>query len=78
VTPSLIAETADFIAKYHRKTLQLYRKLGLPPLEDENDLPDPVNRPSKEETKIRPPVLTVEEQASLMYHQMKFAKSHSA
>ncbi|EIN12083.1 hypothetical protein PUNSTDRAFT_142232 [Punctularia strigosozonata HHB-11173 SS5] len=66
-----------FIAKYHRKTLKMYRELGLPPLPDENDLPDPAHQPSKEDAKIRPPVLTVEEQATLMYHQMKFAKSHT-
>ncbi|KZP31360.1 hypothetical protein FIBSPDRAFT_945372 [Athelia psychrophila] len=89
-----------YIAKYHRKTLRLYRERGAPPLPDENDLPDPLRRrqtPGELEKQVdhmpdavggggeegepavvvRTPVLSVHEQATFLYHQQRFAKSHT-
>ncbi|KAM0748244.1 hypothetical protein T439DRAFT_328224 [Meredithblackwellia eburnea MCA 4105] len=77
-----------FIAKYHRKALRLWKEQGEPPLPDENDLPDPTVRVGSkkwkartegqaEEAYARKPVLTVKEQATFIYHQQKFSKSHT-
>ncbi|KAK4702022.1 hypothetical protein P7C70_g4208, partial [Phenoliferia sp. Uapishka_3] len=70
-----------FIAKYHRKTLRLYKEHGEAPLPDENDLPSPTaardNPSNAEEGLKRAPVLTVKEQATFIYHQTKFSKSHT-
>jgi len=70
-----------YIAKYHRKTLRLYAEQGIAPLHDENDLPQPTRGPharehAPNEGKL-PPVLTVKEQATLIYHQTRFSKSHT-
>ncbi|KAL8278272.1 hypothetical protein RQP46_009304 [Phenoliferia psychrophenolica] len=70
-----------FIAKYHRKTLRLYKERGAPPLPDENDLPSPTaardNPSNAEEGLKRAPVLTVKEQATFIYHQTRFSRSHT-
>lgn len=36
---------ADYIYKYHRKILRLRAEKGLPPLADENDIPEAANHP---------------------------------
>lgn len=69
-----------YIARYHRKSLRLYKEHGEPPLADENDLPTPSQNRTPgniEEGLRRTPVLTVKEEALFLYHQRKFQKSHT-
>ena len=68
-----------FIVKYHRKTLKLRKARGLPPLEDENDLPNDaaLNRDLELAGRGEDAVLTDEEQALLLKHQEALHKSHS-
>jgi len=70
-----------------RKTWKLRKKLLLPNLKDHNDLPTAernansetsdleANRPSQQDTYF--PVLSEKEQAVLLHHQSKLAKSHT-
>lgn len=70
-----------FIAHYHLKTWDLRKKMALPKLRNKNDLPtEPVTdvdiesaRHDKEELSV----LNPEQQAKLVHHQEKFAKSHT-
>lgn len=68
-----------FIVKYHRKTLKLRKARGLPPLEDENDLPNDaaLNRDLELAGRGEDAVLTDEEQALLLKHQEALHKSHT-
>ncbi|KAK0710748.1 hypothetical protein B0H67DRAFT_601667 [Lasiosphaeris hirsuta] len=75
-----------YVAHYHRKTWQLRQKLLLPNLKDHNDLPtasqnnstiDLEAGPSSEEKDDFIPVLDDDEQAKLVHHQAKLAKSHT-
>ncbi|KAI0394897.1 hypothetical protein F5Y17DRAFT_425953 [Xylariaceae sp. FL0594] len=63
-----------FIIHYHRKTWKLRKKLQMAKLRDKNDLPtDPELEAAHDEVSV----LTQAEQATLVYHQNKFAKSHT-
>lgn len=64
-----------YIAKYHRKTLRLYKERGIS-IADENDLPKLSTEP-KPQDEVTPAVLSVQEQAMLVHHQTRFSKSHS-
>jgi len=71
-----------FIAHYHRKTWKLRKKLLLPGLKDHNDLPFEGPAPDIEAAQVRQkdkfiPVLTDKEQATLLHHQKKLARSHT-
>lgn len=57
------------ISKLKRRTHLKRKKLGLPPIEDPNDIPDPRDQ----EDYVS--VLTEKEQAQLLYQQEKFAQS---
>lgn len=57
------------IAKLKRKTRRLRQQRGLPPIEDENDLPDPRDQADYVA------VLSDEEQDQLRYQQERFAQS---
>lgn len=57
------------IAKLKRKTRRLRQQRGLPPIEDENDLPDPRDQADYVA------VLSDEEQNQLRYQQERFAQS---
>ncbi|KAI0477839.1 hypothetical protein GGR56DRAFT_665635 [Xylariaceae sp. FL0804] len=61
-----------FIARYHRLTWKLRRKKRMANLRDKNDLPTTTDVEQEEIS-----VLTDEQQANLVYHQNKFAKSHT-
>ncbi|KAI1263236.1 hypothetical protein F5Y18DRAFT_133460 [Xylariaceae sp. FL1019] len=63
-----------FIAHYYRKTWKLRKKLQMSELKDKNDLP---TNPRLEEAHDEISVLTEAQQASLVHHQNKFAKSHT-
>ncbi|KAI1823476.1 hypothetical protein F4861DRAFT_315741 [Xylaria intraflava] len=64
----------SYIAYYHRRTWKLREQLQMAELRDKNDLPlDPKLGVAHDEI----PVLTEAEQATLVYHQGKFAKSHT-
>jgi len=56
---------------FKRKTRQLRKARGLPPLLDEDDLPDPVYDPNYVQ------VLTDTEQRDLHYHQQQFMRSQT-
>ncbi|KAI0416277.1 hypothetical protein F5X98DRAFT_184977 [Xylaria grammica] len=63
-----------FIAHYHRKTWKLRKKLEMGKLRDKNDLPtDPELEAARDEVSV----LTEVQQATLVHHQNKFAKSHT-
>ncbi|KAI0905333.1 hypothetical protein F4823DRAFT_611410 [Ustulina deusta] len=63
-----------FISHYHRKTWKLRKKLQMAKLRDKNDLPtDPELEAARDEVSV----LTEAEQATLVRHQNKFAKSHT-
>ncbi|OJD34962.1 uncharacterized protein BKCO1_19000117 [Diplodia corticola] len=71
-----------FIAHYHRKTWKLRKEKALPKLQDKNDLP---NEPVPPDTDVEASrheqeelsVLNPKQQATLVHHQEKFAKSHT-
>ncbi|KAI0536362.1 hypothetical protein GGR58DRAFT_514593 [Xylaria digitata] len=63
-----------FISHYHRKTWKLRKKLEMAKLRDKNDLPtDPELEAARDEVSV----LTEVQQATLVHHQTKFAKSHT-
>ncbi|KAI1434049.1 hypothetical protein GGR50DRAFT_664504 [Xylaria sp. CBS 124048] len=63
-----------YIAHYHRKTWKRRKQRRMSKLRDKNDLPtDPKLEAARDETSV----LTEEEQAKLVHHQNKFAKSHT-
>ncbi|KAI1291427.1 hypothetical protein F5Y03DRAFT_400712 [Xylaria venustula] len=63
-----------YISHYHRKTWKLRKKLQMAKLRDKNDLPtDPELEAARDEVSV----LTETEQATLVHHQNKFAKSHT-
>lgn len=63
-----------FISHYHRKTWKLRKQLQMAKLRDKNDLPtDPELEAARDEVSV----LTEVEQATLVHHQNKFAKSHT-
>ncbi|KAF2966789.1 hypothetical protein GQX73_g6798 [Xylaria multiplex] len=63
-----------FISHYHRKTWKLRKKLEMAKLRDKNDLPtDPELEAARDEVSV----LTEVQQATLVHHQNKFAKSHT-
>ncbi|KAI0096352.1 hypothetical protein GGR51DRAFT_31482 [Nemania sp. FL0031] len=63
-----------FISHYHRKTWKLRKELQMAKLRDKNDLPtDPELEAARDEVSV----LTEVEQATLVHHQTKFAKSHT-
>lgn len=76
-----------FVAHYHRKTWKMRQKLLLPNLKDHNDLPLDVHKVSEpSDLEAGPqypqkdefiPVLSDAEQAKLVHHQSKLAKSHT-
>ncbi|GAB1313729.1 hypothetical protein MFIFM68171_03939 [Madurella fahalii] len=75
-----------FVAHYHRKTWKLRKKLLLPELRDHNDLPrtnqEGGSTSDLEAQNGQPddeffPVLSDKEQARLVHHQTKLAKSHT-
>ncbi|KAB2569433.1 Integral membrane protein [Lasiodiplodia theobromae] len=70
-----------FIAHYHRKTWKLRKQMALPKLEDKNDLPNgPVVETDIEASRHETEELSVlnpKQQATLVHHQEKFAKSHT-
>ncbi|KAL2155642.1 hypothetical protein VTH82DRAFT_384 [Thermothelomyces myriococcoides] len=78
-----------FVAHYHRKTWKLRKKLLLPKLRDRNDLPTASsNDQSDQDVEAQYqqvdkekdeffPVLSEKEQARLVHHQTKLAKSHT-
>lgn len=73
-----------YIAKYHRKILELRQKKGLPELCDDNDLPleRPPPRLAEEGsafgfTPEEEHVLSPEEEERFLHHQRAFAKSHT-
>lgn len=70
---------AFYIVKYHRKTLRLRKKRGLPKLADDNDLPNDqvYNHDLEMNGHAQDAVLTDEEQALLVKHQTALSKSHS-
>ncbi|KAI1170334.1 hypothetical protein F4777DRAFT_123441 [Nemania sp. FL0916] len=63
-----------FISHYHRKTWRRRKRRQMAKLRDKNDLPtDPELEAARDEISV----LTDAEQASLVHHQTKFAKSHT-
>ncbi|KAI0543500.1 hypothetical protein F4679DRAFT_577569 [Xylaria curta] len=63
-----------FISHYHRKTWKLRKRLQMAKLRDKNDLPtDPELEAARDEISV----LNEIEQATLVHHQEKFAKSHT-
>ncbi|EON96525.1 putative integral membrane protein [Phaeoacremonium minimum UCRPA7] len=78
-----------FIHHYHHLTLKRRKKLALPKLQNKNDLPtdsgtsDPADletareRATKSADEAEVSVLTPQQQAKLVHHQTKFAKSHT-
>ncbi|KAI1747070.1 hypothetical protein F4782DRAFT_452054 [Xylaria castorea] len=63
-----------FISHYHRKTWKLRKRLQMAKLRDKNDLPtDPELEAARDEVSV----LNEIEQATLVHHQNKFAKSHT-
>ncbi|KAK3314045.1 hypothetical protein B0H66DRAFT_482918 [Apodospora peruviana] len=73
-----------YVAHYHRKTWKMRQKLLLPKLQDHNDLPTDPAEPPDLEAQPQPhkqdsffPVLSDKEQAKLVHHQTKLAKSHT-
>ncbi|KAI0466581.1 hypothetical protein F4859DRAFT_299157 [Xylaria cf. heliscus] len=63
-----------FISHYHRKTWKRRKQLQMAKLRDKNDLPtDPELEAARDEVSV----LTEIEQATLVHHQNKFAKSHT-
>lgn len=63
-----------FISHYHRKTWKLRKQLQMAKLRDKNDLPtDPELEAARDEVSV----LTEAEQATLVHHQTKFARSHT-
>ncbi|KAK5636319.1 hypothetical protein RRF57_012031 [Xylaria bambusicola] len=63
-----------FIWHYHRKTWKLRKQLQMGKLRDKNDLPtDPELEAARDEVSV----LTEAEQATLVHHQEKFARSHT-
>ncbi|KAI3317704.1 hypothetical protein HD806DRAFT_359689 [Xylariaceae sp. AK1471] len=63
-----------FISHYHRKTWKLRKQLQMAKLRDKNDLPtDPELEAARDEISV----LNEVEQATLIHHQNKFAKSHT-
>ncbi|KAK1828893.1 hypothetical protein QBC39DRAFT_264192 [Podospora conica] len=70
------------IAHLHRKTWKLRKKLRLPVLNDHNDLPTADTPPDVEAAQVSQkdefiPVLSDKEQATLLHHQKKLARSHT-
>ncbi|TGJ86328.1 hypothetical protein E0Z10_g2433 [Xylaria hypoxylon] len=64
----------SFIVHYHRKTWKLRKKLEMAKLRDKNDLPtDPELQAARDEVSV----LTDVQEATLVHHQTKFAKSHT-
>ncbi|KKY19606.1 putative integral membrane protein [Diplodia seriata] len=71
-----------FIAHYHRKTWKLRKEKALPKLQDKNDLPNEQVPPDTDVEASRHEqeelsVLNPKQQATLVHHQEKFAKSHT-
>ncbi|KAI0026130.1 hypothetical protein F4780DRAFT_8889 [Xylariomycetidae sp. FL0641] len=63
-----------FIAHYHRLTWKLRKQKHMAKLRDKNDLPtDPELEAERDEVSV----LSEEQQARLVYHQNKFARSHT-
>ncbi|KAI1366846.1 hypothetical protein F5Y08DRAFT_300212 [Xylaria arbuscula] len=63
-----------FIYHYHRKTWKLRKQLQMGKLKDKNDLPtDPELEAARDEVSV----LSEADQATLVHHQNKFAKSHT-
>ncbi|KAI8626399.1 hypothetical protein F5Y19DRAFT_222266 [Xylariaceae sp. FL1651] len=63
-----------YISHYHRKTWKLRKKLQMAKLRDKNDLPtDPELEAARDEISV----LNDVQRATLVYHQNKFAKSHT-
>ncbi|KAI1805886.1 hypothetical protein F4811DRAFT_512925 [Daldinia bambusicola] len=63
-----------YIAHYHRLTWKLRRKKQMGKLRDKNDLP---TNSDLEAARDELSVLTPQQEARLVYHQTKFAKSHT-
>ncbi|KAI5921237.1 hypothetical protein F4810DRAFT_678945 [Camillea tinctor] len=63
-----------YIAHYHRLTWKLRRKKQMAKLRDKNDLP---TNPDLEAQRDEISVLTAQQQERLVYHQTKFARSHT-
>ncbi|KAI0601102.1 hypothetical protein F4775DRAFT_479510 [Biscogniauxia sp. FL1348] len=63
-----------YIAHYHRLTWKLRRKKRMAKLRDKNDLP---TNPDLEAQRDEISVLTAQQQERLVYHQTKFARSHT-
>ncbi|KAI1143200.1 hypothetical protein F5Y05DRAFT_367842 [Hypoxylon sp. FL0543] len=63
-----------YIAHYHRLTWKLRRKKRMGKLRDKNDLP---TNADLEAARDEISVLTPQQEARLVYHQTKFAKSHT-
>ncbi|CAJ2504936.1 Uu.00g123300.m01.CDS01 [Anthostomella pinea] len=63
-----------FIAHYHHLTWKLRKKKQMADLQDKNDLP---TNPELEEARDEVTVLSEDQQATLVHHQNKFAKSHT-
>ncbi|KAI1415791.1 hypothetical protein F5Y13DRAFT_155324 [Hypoxylon sp. FL1857] len=63
-----------YIAHYHRLTWKLRRKKQMAKLRDKNDLP---TNTDLEAARDEISVLTPQQEARLVYHQTKFAKSHT-
>ncbi|KAI1080796.1 hypothetical protein F5B20DRAFT_538988 [Whalleya microplaca] len=63
-----------YIAHYHRLTWKLRRKKRMANLRDKNDLP---TNADLEAARDEVSVLTARQQARLVHHQTKFAKSHT-
>ncbi|KAI1482913.1 hypothetical protein K445DRAFT_321830 [Daldinia sp. EC12] len=63
-----------YIAHYHRLTWKLRRKKRMGKLRDKNDLP---TNSDLEAARDELSVLTPQQEARLVYHQTKFAKSHT-
>jgi hypothetical protein len=73
-----------FVAFYAHRTWRVRKERGLKDLKDHNELPTmPSSAPGEraevieEEERVEAPVLTVDEQTKLEYHQGKLAKSHT-
>ncbi|KAK3941812.1 hypothetical protein QBC46DRAFT_257821 [Diplogelasinospora grovesii] len=81
-----------YVAHYHRKTWEMRKKLLLPKLKDHNDLPIDKTNPDPSDLEAGRvsqgqqqgqqkddffPVLSDKEQAKLVHHQEKLAKSHT-
>ncbi|KAI1326736.1 hypothetical protein F5Y16DRAFT_373891 [Xylariaceae sp. FL0255] len=63
-----------FIAHYYRKTWRIRKRMQMAALKDKNDLPTSA---ALEEAHDEISVLNPTQEASLVYHQNKFAKSHT-